>query len=336
MRNLNRSAYTYRRFRSQNKAKNEAVKETASSQEGGEIDLQPSLNQFPDKSWLDTYLGALPYGVLLVGKKGEVLFANTAFGSICTCNINDPGFIGMDVQRLLVKLGVEPGKKETCIPPGEIKSGDGRIIACSAHPLDYSRMEASPAVEMWLFKDITEERIAADQLVYMAEHDMLTGLHNRRRFQEELSHQIMAASRNKNPLALLFIDLDNFKIINDSMGHRAGDELLKGVAQRIASQVRGNEFVARIGGDEFAVLVPSANDLAIRSLSNRIRAAVSGMQTEDFASGVQVSCSIGVAQYPSDALTEKDLMAQADAAMYQSKANRQLDWRPKEKSGTQN
>lgn len=336
MRNLNRSAYTYRRFRSQNKAKNEALRDSTANHEQGESNSRTSPVPFPEKSWLDAFLGALPYGVLLVGKKGEILFANSAFGSICTCNIEEPGFIGMDVQRLLVKLGVEPGMKESCIPPSEIQSGDGRIIACSAHPLDFSKIEVSPAVELWLFKDITEERVAADQLVYLAEHDMLTGLNNRRRFQEELAHQMKAANRNKTDLALLFIDLDNFKTINDSMGHRAGDELLKNVAQRLASQVRGNEFVARIGGDEFAVLVPSANELAIRSLSNRIRTVISEMPSENLGEGVQISCSIGVAQYPGDALTENDLMARADASMYQSKANRQLSWRSHEKSGTKN
>lgn len=321
MRNLNRSAYTYRRFRSQNKAKNEVARDSASRPEAGDI-VRLASQELPDQGWLDIVLDALPYGVLLIGKKGGVVFANEAFSKICECDIQDPEFIGMDVQRLLVRLGVQPESQETSIPPSEIYSSDGRIIACSAHPLNYTHMPVSTAVELWLFKDITEERAAADQLVYLAEHDMLTGLHNRRRFQEELAHQIKAASRNKSQLALLFIDLDNFKAINDSMGHRAGDELLKRVAQKLASQVRGNEFQARIGGDEFAVLVPAANDLAIRSLSNRISDAVSEIPPEHHTGGIQVSCSIGIALYPNDAETEKELMARADAAMYETKPSR--------------
>lgn len=322
MRNLNRSAYTYRRFRSQNKAKNESVKNSPPGHETGEGSIRSADQQVPDRKWLDTFLGALPYGVLLVGKNGEIVFANSAFGSICACDIEEPEFIGMDVQRLLVKLGVEPGKKERCNPPAEIASDDGRIIACSAHPLDYSRMEASPAMELWLFKDVTEERAAAEQLVYLAEHDILTGLYNRHRFQDELAHQMKVASRQKAELALLYIDLDNFKAINDNMGHRVGDEVLKSVAQQLSAQVRSNEFLARIGGDEFVVLIPAANDLAVRNLQNRIRAAVSDMQLELPDRGMGISCSIGTALYPSDATTERDLMAHADAAMYKTKPAR--------------
>ncbi len=323
MRNLNRSAYTYRRFRSQNKAKNEALKESAVKTAGGEFDFESAEpSQIPGKNWLDTFLGALPYGVLLVGTKGEILFANSAFGSICACDIDAPGFMGMDVQRLLVKLGVEPGEKESCIPPSEIKTSEGLVVACSTHPLDHSRIEESPAVELWLFKDVTEERAAADQLVYLAEHDVLTGLYNRHRFQEELSHQMKVASRQKSELALLYIDLDNFKTINDSMGHRAGDELLKTVAQKLLSQVRSNEFLARIGGDEFAVLVPSANDLAVRNLSKRIHDAVTDMPGGQLDPNMRISCSIGIAMYPRDASSEKDLLARADAAMYETKPSR--------------
>ncbi len=322
MRNLNRSAYTYRRFRSQNKAKNEAARESIGTQPAEEdASLSSNLNPVPEKEWLEVYFGALPYGAVLVGKKGEVLFANAAFGRICACDIEAPGFLGMDVQHLLSKLGVSPENMDSAFPPAEFRTTDGRVIDCSAHPLFHKSPKSSSSTELWLFKDVSEDRAAADQLVYLAEHDMLTGLFNRHRFHEELLHQMKVAGRQKTELALLYIDLDNFKMINDKMGHRAGDELLKKVAIALSARVRSNEFLARLGGDEFAILVPAANDLAVRSLYKRIQTAIEDIPFE-YPHGVKIGCSIGSAKYPSDTTNEKELMARADAKMYETKPSR--------------
>ncbi len=173
-----------------------------------------------------------------------------------------------------------------------------------------------------LIANISERKAMVENLRNMAERDGLTNLFNRTYFQSEFARAVHSV-KNKTiaTCALLYIDLDNFKSVNDSMGHRAGDELLKLVAQQLVRQVRSNEFLARIGGDEFAVLIPSANDLAVRTLHNRIRTAVSGA-SDDYLRGSKINCSIGMAFYPADASSENELMAKADAAMYETKPAR--------------
>ncbi len=157
------------------------------------------------------------------------------------------------------------------------------------------------------------------ELAHRAFHDALTGLPNRVMLRDRLSHAIDRAERNGQPLAVMFIDLDRFKAINDTLGHRIGDEVLRGVAARIASQLRKSDTVAREGGDEFLVLLED-----IGSASNA--AAVAGKLLHALSEPYQVegrhlhcSGSIGVALYPDDGSDAGELIRHADAAMFDSK-----------------
>jgi len=166
-------------------------------------------------------------------------------------------------------------------------------------------------------QDITERKDGARQLEYLVDHDFLTGLYNRRWFERELAREVERAQRYKTPGAVLVIDLDHFKDINDSLGHKAGDDLLKGVAGLLKQRARRGDVLARLGGDEFALLLPQTPadhaeivaDEIVKTLSRRMAASAS--------QSVVVTASVGVAI--SDGLTDTELLAYADLAMYEAK-----------------
>ncbi len=160
---------------------------------------------------------------------------------------------------------------------------------------------------------------ANKQLRHLATHDALTGLPNRVLMDDRLSQSIVVADRQGQTFAVLLVDLDRFKLVNDSLGHRAGDELLKEVSQRLKSVVRDVDTVARLGGDEFVLIIaPSPERDAAQEVAKRI---IDVLQPSVRIAGIEIhtSPSIGVAFYPGDATTLETLLAHADAAMYFAK-----------------
>ncbi len=160
-----------------------------------------------------------------------------------------------------------------------------------------------------------------ERLNYLAYHDPLTGLANRLLFDDRLQHALDNAQRLGNKVALFFIDLDRFKNINDSLGHKTGDSVLKEVATRLAACIRAGDTLARLGGDEFVVISEQAESCqAISSLAEKIRQVLNSsvrMGSQDFF----VSGSIGISVFPEDGETVESLMQCADVAMYQAKEN---------------
>ena len=186
--------------------------------------------------------------------------------------------------------------------------------------------------------DITDRRRSAEELAvaqarlaHLAYHDALTDLPNRLLFQEHLEQALARAQRGNLAVAVLFVDLDDFKLVNDSHGHATGDELLRVVAARLREAVRATDVVARLGGDEFLVLVAdidaeTAADAAERVAGN-IRAALSAPVV--LAPGeLYTHASIGAALFPADALTGEELLSKADIAMYRSKQSERVAQRP--------
>ena len=168
-------------------------------------------------------------------------------------------------------------------------------------------------------RDISERKEAAARIAHLAYHDSLTGLPNRAVFTEHLARHVGKAADDHEPLAVLCIDLDGFKTVNDIYGHPAGDELLIEVAQRLRSVTRGHELVARLGGDEFAIVQeggsqPGHADL----LAERIIAALRA-PFEISGQSARISASIGVAIFPADAGSAADLIKNADMALYRAK-----------------
>src|SRR5580698_3990106 len=186
-------------------------------------------------------------------------------------------------------------------------------------PIPDREGKASGAVIV--FRDVSEVRAMTRQMSHSAQHDFLTGLPNRMLVSDRLRQAIALAHRRSTKLALLFLDLDGFKHINDSLGHLIGDKLLKSIAARLVHCVRASDTVSRQGGDEFVVLlaeVKQSSDVAITA--KKILAAVSEPHSID-QHDLHVTTSIGVSVYPDDGLDAETLIKNADTAMYQAKEN---------------
>ncbi len=167
--------------------------------------------------------------------------------------------------------------------------------------------------------NVTELRKAEEQLRRMARHDALTGLPNRYLFMDRLSGAMARSRRNGTKVALLFVDLDNFKPVNDKLGHEAGDLLLRKMADRLTGCVRETDTVARYGGDEFTIIMTDVTDVtAAANVASNLLGAVSNPFNLDGHEAV-VGGSIGIAVYPDDAETTDGLIRQADGAMYEAK-----------------
>jgi diguanylate cyclase (GGDEF)-like protein len=169
--------------------------------------------------------------------------------------------------------------------------------------------------------EIVERRQAEARVHHMAYHDSLTGLPNRALLADRLDRAMLAAQRSDRGLAVMFIDLDRFKTINDSLGHMTGDQLLKEVANRLCSAVRASDTVARLGGDEFVVLLPGIRnaDESSHVAQKIIDALAAPFPLEGRL--LHISPSIGICMYPDDGKDVATLMRNADAAMYHAKAS---------------
>jgi diguanylate cyclase (GGDEF)-like protein/PAS domain S-box-containing protein len=168
-------------------------------------------------------------------------------------------------------------------------------------------------------RDVTNERKRSEELQWASEHDALTHLPNRRAFQERLKAAVLRAIETESSTALLLIDLDHFKHVNDSLGHGAGDTLLRGVADRLRSAFDGSQFIARIGGDEFAIVIEDvSSDEELLNLSARVRELIQ-LPVRIEGRDVRAGASIGGALFPRHAQSANDLFKSADTALYSLK-----------------
>jgi diguanylate cyclase (GGDEF)-like protein/PAS domain S-box-containing protein len=192
-------------------------------------------------------------------------------------------------------------------------------IEDSVAPIHDRQGQATGAVIV--FRDVSVARAMAEQLAHSAEHDFLTGLPNRMLLNDRVTQAITLAPRHKKKVVVLFLDLDGFKHINDSLGHPIGDKLLQSIGKRLVDCVRGSDTVSRQGGDEFVVLlseVAQPEDAAISAV--RLLQAVAEAHSID-KHDLHVSASIGMSVYPDDGLDAETLIKNADTAMYQAKEN---------------
>ena len=178
-------------------------------------------------------------------------------------------------------------------------------------------------------QDISERKELARRLEYFVDHDFLTGLFNRRHFEQEVERESQRVARYGGSSAVLVIDLDNFKDVNDTFGHKAGDDVLKGVAALLRQRLRHTDIVARLGGDEFAVLLPQTDADQVQALADEVVKAL-GRQVAVLADqSIHVTASVGAAMF--DCLTDTEVLAYADLAMYEAKEtgrNRYTMYRP--------
>ena len=170
-------------------------------------------------------------------------------------------------------------------------------------------------------RDVTRRKEAEDEVHFLAHHDALTRLPNRSLLTDRLSQAILQAERSGRRVTVAFIDLDNFKLVNDGLGHGAGDELLKTVAQRMVKCVRATDTVVRLGGDEFVIVLVDHDDgpATVTTILEKVRSTIAEPITIE-GQAVRVTCSVGLATFPDDGGDAETLLKNADAAMYQAKA----------------
>ena len=177
----------------------------------------------------------------------------------------------------------------------------------------------TPLYDISVVEDISDRKAAEERILYLATHDEMTALPNRATFSELLDHAVESAQRRSRQCAVLFIDLDRFKIINDSLGHEAGDILLKEISSRLGGCLRKSDVVARLGGDEFVVLLDDLEDsMQAVTVARKILASVLE-PVQIMGQECRVTVSIGIASYPRDATDGLSLMKLADLAMYGAK-----------------
>ena len=201
--------------------------------------------------------------------------------------------------RIVQKNGV---KKHIGLLPTSIKGSDGQVIGFRS-----------------IVRDIENQKKYEEKLLFLAYHDALTGLKNRKAFYENLDRCIKSALRNKNRIAVLYMDIDKFKKVNDTLGHEAGDALLREISQRLSSCLRQTDFISRMGGDEFTIIIDDPK------VFNPEKAAIKILKTLNKAYLLNdheieyISVSIGISIFPDDAEQIENLIKKADQAMYEAK-----------------
>ena len=177
-----------------------------------------------------------------------------------------------------------------------------------------------PAHYVWILADITERKQSEERMRHIAQHDALTGLPNRMALLMRLAQLLPEARRHGWKIAMMFLDLDRFKIINDTLGHQIGDELLREVACRLSGVVRETDFVARLGGDEFVIILPGISSAADAAIAAGKAIAALSSAIEANGHELHTSPSIGISLFPDDGPDANTILKNADTAMYHAKA----------------
>lgn len=270
-------------------------------------------------------LDLLPDAVCVVDTEGRFLFVSASFQRIF-------GYAPAEVLGLRTFELVHPDDRAaTMLQAEQVMAGElqrhfrNRYIHKNGHSVDIqwsARWHPEHGVRIAVAREVTELRRAEQELEHLAGHDPLTDLPNRHRLQRELQFAIAHAAHTGDGLAVLYLDLDGFKQVNDRGGHDAGDRLLREVAQRLLQGLRQGDFVARVGGDEFVVLLPGCRDAeAARAVADGLRACLSPPYM--LPDGLfRLDASVGIACFPADGSDPDALLAHADRAMYAAKRQR--------------
>ena len=270
-----------------------------------------------------------PIGIALVSPDERITEVNHALCSISGRRADEFEHLSLrelvnddDRDQLDIALGALERASASRSPwILRMRRPDGSSVDVVAHSTVLSE-PGNPRVEiLWHFHDMTERKLYEQQLQFMADHDPLTGLPNRRKFEEELDQHVAHVARYGPEGALIVLDIDNFKQINDTMGHNAGDELIVSIAEVLSARLRESDTLARLGGDEFAVLLPRADAAQAESVALALVEAVRTSSARVDGSSKHLSISVGVSLFDGDPerLTADGLLVEADLAMYDAK-----------------
>ncbi|RPH45315.1 MAG: EAL domain-containing protein [Burkholderiales bacterium] len=265
--------------------------------------------------------------IVMADSRRRIVSVNPAF--VALTGWTEAEVLGRDTDALLHEpphpdgFWEALGKEPDGLWRGEVglRRRDGRVLVALQTASRVPEAEDDEVRYVLTCSDLTSMRRAQEELSYLAHHDVLTGLPNRALLDERLDHELQRARRLGHGVALMFIDLDGFKTINDSLGHAAGDRLLQEVGRRLRASIRDADTAARLGGDEFVVVM---TDLAQPEDASRLADKLLSLLAEPVDVGgrkVKGSASIGVAVFPQDGGDRGSLMMAADSAMYAAKAS---------------
>jgi diguanylate cyclase (GGDEF)-like protein/PAS domain S-box-containing protein len=281
------------------------------------FDRKLARNAFEEAQRLRTFADAAVEGLVVID--GETIVdANRSFLKLAGYSDVETAPRGLSAMLPDLDLAALPMIEDAAGTETRLRRANGE--SCDVELLIRPLSWRGADLRILAVRDISERKEAAARIAHLAYHDALTGLPNRAVFTEHLARTVQKAGQSGEPVAVICIDLDGFKAVNDIYGHPAGDELLIGVAHRLRSVVQGNELLARLGGDEFALVQSGGlqpNDAGL--LSQRVLAALA----QPFSLGrqnVRISGSVGVAMFPLDAANPTDLIKNADMALYRGKA----------------
>ena len=273
---------------------------------------------------MQTIINAMPNPVLLKDRFHRLVLVNDAFCELLNQTRED--LLGEEGEKIpedqrdvfweiddeVFRTGL-PNENEEVLTDG---AGSLRVVLTRKCLVTLPTQSGPQQFLLGVITDVTRFRESEARAQYLAEHDALTGLANRAQLNDRLEAEIKTAGDADNKLALLLLDLDGFKEVNDTQGHHVGDELLKIIAKRLAGLVRAGDVVARYGGDEFCILQTSATrslDLAEKTIATVSRPiSVNGLQ-------LCVTASVGIAVFPEDGTTSDELLQSADSALYHVK-----------------
>ena len=277
------------------------------------------------QKFLKNVLDSMTDGVYLVDKERRIIWANEAFERMIGCprqellGMSIATFIAPEYQALALEMRrrKERGEAQVTRYEMELVARDGRRFPVEIHSslLHGGEMEG---IAVAIVRDMTERKRWEAQLAYMADHDPLTDLFNRRRLLEELEREIDRVARYGGQAAFLWLDLDDFKDINDTYGHTVGDLVLQETARVLRQSVRRTDVVGRLGGDEFGILLINADEKRAREVAHRLRARLKSVTVPEMGV-MHISASIGIAMVGDGGLSVQDVLVRADRAMYHAK-----------------
>lgn len=274
------------------------------------------------KSTLDT----IDEGVIVIDKSGMLIGANPKFLALTGLKRESILHQPFTLASIIADSATSPTEIIHAVEAnhawtGEltVKTQGGKTFPAWLNVCAILDPKQQPSAMVLLFRDMTELNARQSAMEYLAFHDTLTHLPNRANFESQLRHDIAIAERLERGLAVLFIDLDDFKSVNDSLGHEMGDRLLVEVAQRFKHRLRDSDTLARIGGDEFTVILTSFEGRQDYGAIGEELVALAGSPVKLDERELYVGASIGVAVYPEDGVTAGELLKHADTAMYRAK-----------------
>jgi diguanylate cyclase (GGDEF)-like protein/PAS domain S-box-containing protein len=277
-------------------------------------------------AFLESILRSEPECVTVVDHDGTLLQMNEAglhmFAVRTVEEMRDSGLVGFllpKYRRAFLDLHARVCKGGKGVLEFQARAADGTIRWLEMHATPLRDSAGHVSALLGIVRDISDKKHSAELIWKQANFDLLTGLPNRYMFQDRLAQEIKKAHRSGSLLGLLFIDLDYFKEVNDTLGHETGDALLIAVAQRISACVREADTVARLGGDEFTVILPTLPDTAAAEVSAQNIITRLGEVFTIRGESIVLSASIGITYFPSDAKTVDGLLKNADQAMYVAK-----------------